>query len=137
MREDEDEDIRTSAAEKIDLSLDKDLMNAAIHLGSAKNFHTKSLREKEALLKALGRVRSDDVCDFLRVLLRKSNFLKKAKIEESRLCAIRGLETIATPKAVEVLSAGAERAKKKIKIACGEALDRLTTGKDAGKERLL
>jgi hypothetical protein len=69
------------------------------------------------------------------VLLKKSGFLKKAKIEESRLCAVRSLETIATPKAVEVLRGGAGRAKKKIKSACREALERLTTGQDAGKER--
>jgi hypothetical protein len=36
---------------------------------------------------------------------------------------------------VEVLRAGAGRAKKKIKSACREALERLTTGKDAGKEQ--
>ncbi len=135
MREDKDEDIRTAAAEKIHLSLDKDLMNAAVHLALAKNFHAKSLREKESLLKALERGGSDEACDFLRVLLKKSGFLKKAKIEESRLCAIRSLEAIATPKAVEVLRGGAGRAKKKIKSACREALERLTTGTDAGRER--
>ncbi len=135
MREDEDEDIRTAAAEKIDLSLDKNLMKTAIDLASAKNFHAKSFREKEAVLKALGRGKPDEACDLLRAFLKKSNFLKKPKIEESRFCAIRALETIATPRAVEILSAGAERAKKKVRATCREALERLTTGRHAKKER--
>jgi len=125
---DQDEEIRVAAAKKIRLDLHPDLVKAVMSLVAAKEFGEKSLREKEAALKALGRSRSDEAGVLLRSLLEKTSFLDRAKTTETHLCVVKALEAMATPMAVETLRACEKSAGKKVKEACQLALDRLKAG---------
>jgi hypothetical protein len=125
---DQDEDIRVAAAKKIRLDLHPDLVKAVMSSVAAKEFSEKLLREKEAILKALGRSRSDEAGVLLRSLLEKTSFLDRAKSTETRLCVVKALEVMATPMAVEILRSCEKNAGKKIKEACRLALDRLKAG---------
>jgi hypothetical protein len=92
---------------------------------SGRDFASKSLKEKEAILSFLGRTRSPEALEFLgRTLLRAPLFASK-KVLEMRLASVAGLESMATEEASAFLQRGAIGRTKQVREACTAALIRM------------
>lgn len=92
-----------------------------------KKFREKNFEEKKALFEFLGRTRNQEAFLFL-----KKVFLKKSlrpSVTELRVCAVAGLETMASREAVELLRRGERFFNRRVREAASSALVRLTLKK--------
>lgn len=92
-----------------------------------KKFREKHFEEKKALFEFLGRTRNHEAFLFL-----KKVFLKKSlrpSVTELRVCAVAGLETMASREAVELLRRGERFFNRRVREAASSALVRLTLKK--------
>jgi hypothetical protein len=121
---DPDEDLRIQAAMKLNPTEEKSRIVHIIHEVSAPAFRKKSLKEKQAILSFLGRIRSEEALGFLARTLEKTTFLPSARNQEMRLAAVAGLESMGTAEAAAALETGTRARGKKIREACAEALVR-------------
>lgn len=124
---DRDEELRIQAALKLKYHGDTSRILAIIRDASTRSFRKKGLAEKQAIINFLGRSRTDDAFRFLKTLLERPRFLPSAGRIEMRLCAVSGLESMATTAAVEVLRRGATFRRTKIREACSGALVRMAS----------
>ena len=132
---DEDEEIRTQAADLVRLAGDPETVAALIQEAQRKKFARKSPGEKGAFLKAIGRSGSADAAAFLGTVAFKRASLDRRRIRETRLAAVAALEAHAGPEAVEVLRNAARRGSKRVKAASREALVRLGEARGGGGKR--
>jgi HEAT repeat protein len=122
---DPDEEVRIQAAMKLDPTEGGARVQQILREASTREFHEKSLKEKEAILSFLGRTRSAEALEFLhRTLVRAPLFAPK-RVVEMRLAAVVGLESMATGEALTILQKGAIGRTKKVREACTAALIRL------------
>jgi hypothetical protein len=126
---DPDEDVRTQAAEVVRIAGDTAAIAELMQLAARKKFHGKSTAEKTALLKALGRSRSEEACALLAKILQTTALIGRRRVRETRLGAVAGLELNGGPAAIEALRTAARRAPRKIKAASRDALRRLKAGR--------
>ncbi len=126
-----DEELRIQAALKLKYHGDESRILAIIQDVSNKSFRKKSLTEKQAIINFLGRSRTDVAFRFLKSLLERRGFLPSARRLEMRLCAVSGLESMATTPAIEVLRRGTAFHRAKIREACSEALIRMASAPEA------
>jgi len=122
---DRDEELRIQAALKLKYHGDASRILAIIQDASTRSFRKKGLAEKHAIINFLGRSRTDEAFRFLKTLLERPGFLPSKGRTEMRLCAVSGLESMATTAAVEVLRRGAAFRRAKIGEACSGALARM------------
>jgi HEAT repeat protein len=122
---DPDEEIRIQAVMTLDPAQGGGRVRQVLQEASAKEFRTKSLKEKEALLAFLGRTRSAEALDFLRGALIRAPLFPSKRALETRLAAVAGLESMATPEAFEALQKGAIGRSRPVREACAAALLRL------------
>jgi len=123
---DEDENLRILSAQNLHYFGDTSTLKPVMKMGEMKTFKKKSRQEKQALFDFLGRSKTHEACDFLSKTIKKSSFFGRSKQNETRLCAVRALEKIATPEALQVLNAGTQVRTKKIREACRLTLRRST-----------
>jgi len=123
---DEEEEIRILAAKNIYYFGDASILKPVVDLVRKKTFKKKNRPEKQALLNLIGNSRTEEASDFLEVLLKKSSFFARSKQIETRLCAVKALEDMGTPEAVNALKEGTRLRAKKIKEACRLALEKLS-----------
>jgi len=107
--EDPDEDLRIEVLKAITVTAGGEPARRLIGIASAKSFRRKTSWEKEAVLKALARSRADEACAVLLGLIKRWSLFGRAKMLETRLCAIQALATMATPAAVAALKGQARR----------------------------
>jgi hypothetical protein len=124
---DRDEELRIQAALKLKYHGDASRILAIIQDASNRSFRRKSLTEKQAIINFLGRSRTDEAFRFLKTLLERPGLLPSAHRIEMRLCAVSGLESMATTAAVEVLRRGTAFRRAKIREACSGALVRMAS----------
>ena len=124
---DRDEELRIQAALKLKYHGDPSRILAIIQDASKRSFQRKSLTEKQAIINFLGRSRTDEGFRFLKTLLERPGLLPSAHRIEMRLCAVSGLESMATTAAVEVLRRGTAFRRTKIREACSGALVRMAS----------
>jgi len=124
---DRDEELRIQAALKLKYHGDPSRILAIIQDASNRSFRRKSLTEKQAIINFLGRSRTDEAFRFLKTLLERPGLLPSAHRIEMRLCAVSGLESMATTAAVEVLRRGTAFRRAKIREACSGALVRMAS----------
>lgn len=130
--DDEEEDIRTQAADAVRLSNDPETVTRLIQDAGRKKFHRKSAAEKTAVLKALGRSRTPEAVAFLCSTVLGASLLEGRRGRETRLAAVAALEANGGPAAIDALSSGgARRGSRRVRAACQEALARLKPGRPA------
>ena len=122
---DKDGEVRTRAAMNLKYHGDKATLKFVMQLAQEKDFTNKSKLEKKALLNFLARAKNGEVIALLDSILKKWSIISTAKQNETRLCAVSALETMATPEAVEILKEGAKMRNKTIRNACSLALRRI------------
>jgi len=130
---DADESLRIEAALNLKSGGDESRIRHLIRDAGEKPFRKKSPNEKKAIFGFLGRTRTDEALTFLRDILLKNPFFQSAKTIEARLAAVAGLESMATPRAVEALRLGSEVRTRKVREACARALINLSTVSAARK----
>jgi len=122
---DPDEEIRIQALLALDPAQGGGRLRQIIAEASDRAFRDKSLKEKEATFAFLGRTQAAEAFEFLkRTMLRAPLFAAKATLE-TRLAAVAGLESMATPDAYEALERGATGRTRLVREACTAALLRL------------
>lgn len=122
---DPDEEIRIQTAMKLDPGEGGSRVKQVLRDASGRDFASRSLKEKEAILSFLGRTRSPEALEFLgRTLLRAPLFASK-RVLEMRLAAVAGLESMATEEASAFLQRGAIGRTKQVREACTAALTRM------------
>jgi hypothetical protein len=94
-------------------------------LAQEKDFMSRSKLEKKALLSFLARTKNGEVSTLLGFMLKKWSILSTAKQNETRLCAVTALETMATPEAMDIIKEGTKIRNKTIRNACNLALRRI------------
>ena len=119
---DKDGDVRTRAAMSLKCCSDKMTFNLVMQLAKRRDFIKRKKLEKKALLKLLAMNQSEEVSALLGSLLKKRSVLSKSKQNETRICAVSALETIADPEARKILKEGAQIRNKTISLACKTAL---------------
>ncbi len=130
---DADEELRVQAALRLKYLGDKSRLFAIISEASERSFRKRSDAEKQAIFDFLGRTRTDEAFAFLkRTLGRRALFPSPANIA-MRLCAVRGLESMATPAALDALRRGSRSRLKKVREACAAALVRLASAPGAAR----
>jgi HEAT repeat protein len=107
--EDPEEELRIEVLKAITVTAGGELTRRLIEIASAKSFRRKTSGEKEAVLKALARSRTDEACDVLLKLIKRWSLFGGAKALETRICAIQALAAMATPAAVAALKGQARR----------------------------
>jgi HEAT repeat protein len=126
---DNEEDIRIAAAEKLQWTHDKSTLEQVVRLATNKRFYKKSPKEQSAIFNCLARTKTPEALDTLSKALRKSSPFSKAKYEETQLCAVQALETLATPEAFEALGKGMKSSNKRVAAACRKVPEK-TLGKN-------
>jgi HEAT repeat protein len=132
---DDDEDIRTKAAEAVRLGGDPTTVAELIQSASRKNFLKKSSAEKAAFLMAIGRSGSAQAAAFLKTMALKPALVERRRIRETRLAAVAALEAHGGPEAIEPLQSAARRGSRRVKAASRAALLRLKSAPGEGDEK--
>ena len=122
---DENGEVRTRAAMNLKYRRDKTTLNHVIQLTQEKDFMSRGKLEKKALLSFLARSKNGEVSALLGSVLKKWSILSMAKQNETRLCAVSALETMATPEAMDIIKEGTKIRNKTIRDACNLALRRI------------
>ena len=122
---DEEEEIRARAALSLKYLGDNEISGSVTQLAKNKDFKKRSRVEKKALLNFLAKTKNSEICSLLQSHLKKWSILFRAKQNETRLCAVSALETMATPEAVEALKEGTKLRNKKIRRACNLSLRKI------------
>jgi len=122
---DKDGEVRTRAAMNLKYYRDKTTLNHVIQLAQEKDFTSRSKHEKKALLSFLASTKNSEVIALLHSMLKKWSILSTSKQNETRLCAVSALETMATPEAVDIIKEGTKIRNKTIRNACSLALRRI------------
>jgi len=122
---DKDGEVRTRAAMNLKYRGDKATLKYVLQLAQEKDFMSRSKLEKKALLSFLARTKNGEVSALLRSMLKKWSILSSSKQNETRLCAVSSLETMATPEAVDIIKEGTKIRNKIIRNACSIALRRI------------
>ena len=122
---DKDGEVRTRAAMNLKYSRNKTTLSHVIQLAQEKDFMSRSKLEKKALLSFLARTKNGEVSTLLGSMLKKWSILSTAKQNETRLCAVTALETMATPEAMDIIKEGTKIRNKTIRNACNLALRRI------------
>jgi len=103
----------------------KTTLDYVMQLVQEKDFNNKSKLEKKALLNFLARTKNGEVSALLQSMLKKWSILSTAKQNETRICAVSALETMATPEAVDIIKEGTNIRNKSVRDACRLALKKL------------
>jgi HEAT repeat protein len=122
---DGDEEVRTAAAENLKFCEDRQTLEQIFALVSEKVFNKRSAQEKKSFFDLLGRTRTAESCAFLRNTLTKPFVILDSKKKSACLDAVRALELMATPSAIEALKECARRRRGKIRKASLEALAKI------------
>ncbi len=122
---DPDEELRIQAAMKLDPSEERSRIDHVLHEAAGPGFRKKGLREKQAIFTFLGRTRSGSALDFLAAAAKRTTLWPSTRNAETRLAAIQGLESMATPEAEAALEKAARTRGRKVRQAAEEALTRL------------
>jgi len=122
---DKDGEVRIRAAMNLKYRGDKATLKYVMQLAQEKDFTNKGKLEKKALLSFLARTKNNEVSALLRSMLKKWSILSSSKQNETRLCAVSALETMATPEAVDIIKEGIKIRNKTIRNACNLALRRI------------
>ncbi|NIO49193.1 MAG: hypothetical protein GTN73_07135 [Candidatus Aminicenantes bacterium] len=122
---DEDEEVRTRAAMNLKYLGDKTTLNQVIQLAQEKDFKSRSKHEKKAILSFLANTKNGEVIALLGSILKKWSIFSMSKQNETRLCAVSALRTMATPKAVDIIMEGTKIRNKMIRRACKLALKKI------------
>ena len=130
---DGDEELRVQAALRLKYLGDKPRLLAIILEASERSFRKRGEAEKQAIFDFLGRTRTDEAFAFLKETVeRRALFASKADIA-TRLCAVRGLESMASPEALDVLRRSSRSRLKLVREACAAALVRLASAPGAAR----
>ena len=120
-----DEEIRIQAIMTLDPAQGGGRVRQILQEVGGREFRSKSPKEKEALLGFLGRTRSPEALAFLRSTLLRAPLFPSRGALELRLATVAGLESMATPEALEALQKGAIGRTRQVREACAAALLRL------------
>jgi len=124
--QDPDEDIRVFTANNIRTLSDKALGDYVKSVVQDKNFHKKSLLERQAYLDLLARQKTYATHDLLRDILRqRSGLLHRKRRMESKLAVIHSLARVAGPLSRELLQDGCRMIGRAIRRACRVALENM------------
>ena len=123
--QDEDDEVRILAINKLKYMGNEDILKAIIILASQKNLIKKDKEEKRAVINFLGRSRKPEACTVLEGILKKFSFFPSARLMKTQLLVVSALETMETQEAAYVLKKGSSAGNKKIRLASKLALRRM------------
>lgn len=132
---DPDEELRVQAALRLKYLGDKPRLLAIILEASERSFRKRSDVERQAIFDFLGRTRTDEAFAFLKGTLERRSLFPSPPDIAMRLCAVLGLENMATPGALEALRRGSGSRLKKVREACAAALIRLASAPGAARSK--
>jgi HEAT repeat protein len=132
---DPDEELRVQAALRLKYLGDRPRLLAIIAEASSNAFRKRSEAEKQAIFDFLGRTRTDEAFLFLRETLERRALFPSSGEIATRVCAVRGLEHMATAAALEALRRGSRVRQRRVREACAEALVRLASAPGAATRR--
>jgi HEAT repeat protein len=93
---------------------------------SSDHFDTKEVIEKKEFFESLGILGSDDVLPHLKeILMKRSWFFGKSKVEEQRVYAVLALKRMSTPGALDILKEGSLSSDKGVRKICEDALQEI------------
>ncbi|HEX2695319.1 MAG TPA: HEAT repeat domain-containing protein, partial [Acidobacteriota bacterium] len=130
---DADEELRVQAALRLKYLGDKPRLLAIILEASERSFRKRSDAEKQAIFDFLGRTRTDEAFAFLKGTLERRILFSSPADIATRLFAVRGLEKMATPAALDALRRGSRSRLKKLREECAAALIRLASAPGAAR----
>jgi len=122
---DKDGEVRTRAIMSLKYRGGKATLNHVMQIAQEKKFMNRSKLEKKALLNFLASTKNGEVSALLRFILKKWSIFSMSKQNETRLCAVSALETMATPEALDIIKEGTKIRNKTIRNACSLALRRI------------
>jgi HEAT repeat protein len=128
-------EIRASAAKNLKFIGDKQTYDFVLQLAGENEFRKRTKVEKKSLLNYLANSQKDEVFDFFRSILKKWSLFSAVRQNETRLAVVSALETLATPKAREVLEEGTKVFGGSIRQACRLALSNITSGEKPAEEK--
>ncbi|MFH1018869.1 MAG: hypothetical protein V1798_11910 [Pseudomonadota bacterium] len=123
--EDPSEEIRLLALKILSGATDKEIARQVLAFLNRPDFKQKSFAERKAFIACVARVAKDDFLPHLESLLNTRVWFRKPEIDEQCRLAAYGLEVVATPKALQVLQAGAKAKNKVVRLLCESALRHL------------
>ena len=124
--QDEDEDVRSTAADKLRPLENKEMLKRVIRMISVRRFHEKSTREKLAFLNILARTKTPEALAALRRAMSKSSLLARASSSNTRVCAVYALGATGTPEAISFLEKGLKSSNREVSEACRKLLEKKT-----------
>ena len=130
---DPDGELRVQAALRLKYLGDKPRLMTIIAEASDRSFRKRGEAERQAILDFLGRTRTPEALAFLAGTIERRALVPSAADIAMRLSAVRGLESMATPEALEALRKGSRSRVRKVREACAAALVRTAAaGASAG-----
>lgn len=132
---DPDEELRVQAALRLKYLGDKSRLLAIILEASDRSFRKRSDAEKQAIFDFLGRTGTDEAFAFLKGTLERRAIFLSPTDTAMRLCAVRGLENMASPAALDALKRGSRSRLKKVREACAAALVKLASAPGAARSK--
>ena len=123
---DEDGEVRTLALMNLNHLKNQAAFDSVMLMVKRKNFHKKNKMEKNAILQFLARSQNEKVNSLLQSFLKKGPILSKSRLNETRLCAVDALETMATSTSVDILKKGIKLRNKTLRQACKLALRKIS-----------
>ncbi|HSR12792.1 MAG TPA: HEAT repeat domain-containing protein, partial [Thermodesulfobacteriota bacterium] len=127
--EDRDVRIRCTAALNLGKIGGRNSLPHLLGAVQSKDFHRRESAERKAYFDAVGLAGSNDAVPILQRLLMRKNWLRRRKINETRLGAASALALIGTREAKAALHGGQNSSNAHVRKACLEALKR-TAPKD-------
>ena len=122
---DKDGEVRTRAAMNLKYLGDKTTLDSIVQLAQEKDFKSRGKHEKKAILNFLASTKNGEVSALLGSILKKWSIFSMSKQNETRICAVSALETMATPEAVDIIMEGTKIRNRIIRQACKLALKKI------------
>jgi hypothetical protein len=127
--QDPDPRVRTAAAVALDPGKDPKALDVLLAAArTTKTLHGKSRDEKEAIFGGLGRSRTSEAVEALRMILTKRGLFAGVRVDETRTAAAEALSRVGTAPAVEALEAGSKSRGRRVRQACRRALEEIRPG---------
>ena len=121
--QDEDEEVAVAAANALRWPGEKAILDRAIRMISARQFHGREAPVKIAVMEFLARTGMPEALKVLRGAMEKAGFFFRTKRRHTRLCAVAALAAAGTAEAKELLERGQMSSNKEVSEACRRALE--------------
>jgi HEAT repeat protein len=115
---DQNPQVRTAAVRTLGYYRSDKVTEMLLDSVRREDFSGRQMEEKKLFFIALGRTGSDKILPFLSEILLKEGWIRRAKDEEMRLCAVAALGILGTRGAIQLLKEGTKMKSRAVREAC-------------------